>query len=130
MIESKDVQVLDLMELCESSQVAPGCALKVKKDDLTLAVFNIDDEFYVTNDLCTHGPGSLSEGFIEGDIVECEIHNGAFNIRTGEAVAPPCTIPLRTYPVQIMNGKVFIHPNEPASACPRASSCNKVPGAS
>ena len=35
-----------------------------------------------------HGPGSLSEGYIEGDVVECNFHNGQFNISTGEVVLP------------------------------------------
>jgi Rieske [2Fe-2S] domain len=53
------------LDLCSTSDVAPGSALKVEIDDLILAVFNIDGEFYVTDDTCTHGPGSLSEGYIE-----------------------------------------------------------------
>jgi biphenyl 2,3-dioxygenase ferredoxin subunit len=94
--------------MCKTDDVAVGSALKVEKDDLILAVFNLNGEFYVTDDACTHGPGSLSEGFIEGDVVECDFHNGAFNIRTGEVVAPPCMIPLKTYRTIVEDGKVFI----------------------
>ena len=75
---------------------------------LTLAVFNVDGEFHVTDDQCTHGPGSLSEGFIDGDIVECNFHQGQFNIRTGEVVLPPCMVPVKTYPVTVADGKVTI----------------------
>ena len=82
--------------------------MKVEKDDLILAVFNIDGEFFVTDDACTHGPGSLSEGYIEDDVVECNFHNGQFNIRTGEVVGPPCMVPVKTYAVMVENGKVFI----------------------
>jgi nitrite reductase/ring-hydroxylating ferredoxin subunit len=57
------------------------------------AVFNVDGEFFVTDDACTHGPGSLSEGYIEGDIVECNFHNGQFNVRTGEVVSKADTHP-------------------------------------
>ena len=83
--------------LCQPAEVAAGKAIRVEKDGLTLAVFNLDGEFHVTDDACTHGPGSLSEGCIEGDVVECDFHNGAFNIRTGEVVAPPCMVPIKTY---------------------------------
>ena len=96
------------IELCNTSDVDVGGALKVEKDDLILAVFNIDGEFFVTDDACTHGPGSLSEGYIEDDVVECNFHNGQFNIKTGEVVAPPCMIPVKTYPAVVENGKVFI----------------------
>ena len=44
------------------------------------------------------GPGSLSEGYIDGDVVECNFHNGQFDIKTGEVVSPPCMIPVKTYP--------------------------------
>ena len=96
------------IELCSTGDIAEGAALKVETNGLALAVFNVDGEFYVTDDLCTHGPGSLSEGYIEGDVVECNFHNGQFNIRTGEVVSPPCMIPIKTYPTRVENGKVVI----------------------
>lgn len=96
------------IELCNTSDVDVGGAVRVERDDLILAVFNVDGEFFVTDDACTHGPGSLSEGYIEDDVVECNFHNGQFNIKTGEVVAPPCMIPIKTYRTVVENGKVFI----------------------
>jgi nitrite reductase/ring-hydroxylating ferredoxin subunit len=96
------------IELCNADEVKPGTALKVEIDDLVLAVFNVDGQFYVTDDLCTHGPGSLSEGYIEDDVVECNFHNGQFNIRTGEVVSPPCMVPIKTYRTSVVDGKVTI----------------------
>jgi nitrite reductase/ring-hydroxylating ferredoxin subunit len=96
------------IELCSTDDVGPGTALKVEAEGLTLAVFNVGGEFFVTDDLCTHGPGSLSEGYIEDDVVECNFHNGQFNIRTGEVVSPPCMVPIKTYPVLVLDGKVTI----------------------
>ena len=96
------------VELCKADQVAPGTALRVEAAGLTVAVFNLDGAFYVTDDACTHGPGSLSEGYIEGDVVECNFHNGAFNIRTGEVVLPPCMIPVKTYKTLVEDGTVFV----------------------
>jgi nitrite reductase/ring-hydroxylating ferredoxin subunit len=96
------------LDLCATGEVARGTALKVETDDLALAVFNVDGEFFVTDDLCTHGPGSLSEGYIDGDVVECNFHNGQFNIRTGEVVSPPCMVPVKAYPVTVIDGRVTI----------------------
>src|SRR5580765_5397114 len=96
------------IQLCRTADVANGAALKVGIGDLALAVFNVQGEFFVTDDACTHGPGSLSEGYIEGDVVECNFHNGQFNIRTGEVVAPPCMVPVKTYPAVVEDGKVVI----------------------
>ena len=105
-----------LLELCDQTDVFSGSAAKIVKDGLTFAVFNIDETFYVTNDACTHGPGSLSEGWLEGEVIECDFHQGAFNVRTGEVVAPPCMVPLRTYAVHPLDGKIFINPNKPSAA--------------
>jgi nitrite reductase/ring-hydroxylating ferredoxin subunit len=96
------------IELCGTGEVAPGSAIRVENGDLILAVYNLNGEFYVTDDTCTHGPGSLSEGYIEDDIVECNFHGGQFNIKTGEVAAPPCMVPIKTYPATVENGKVVI----------------------
>lgn len=96
------------LDLCKAGQIPVGTALQVKAAALTLAVFNIDGQFYVTDDACTHGPGSLSEGYIEDDVVECNFHMGQFNIKTGEVLSPPCQIPLKTYPAFVENDIVYI----------------------
>ncbi len=96
------------IDLCSTADVAPGNAIRVETGDLSLAVYNLDGEFYVTDDLCTHGPGSLAEGYIDGDVVECNFHNGQFNIKTGEVVAPPCMIPIKTYKTTVEGDRVFI----------------------
>jgi nitrite reductase/ring-hydroxylating ferredoxin subunit len=94
--------------LCDVDDVPVGGALRVETNDVALAVFNVDGEFFVMDDMCTHGPGSLSEGYIDGDIVECNFHQGQFNIRTGEVVGPPCIIPQRVYEVIVEDGKVTV----------------------
>ena len=96
------------VELCKAEDVAAGTALRVEAGGVTVAVFNLEGEFYVIDDACTHGPGSLSEGYIDGDVVECNFHNGQFDIKTGEVVSPPCMIPVKTYPTKIEDGTVVI----------------------
>lgn len=96
------------LELCSTDDVAAGTALRVEANNTAYAVFNLDGAFFVMDDLCSHGPGSLSEGFIEGEAIECPFHQGQFNIKTGEVVMPPCMIPQKTYPVTVENGKITI----------------------
>ena len=95
--------------LCRTDDVAVGTPIKIETAGLTLAVYNVDGTFYVTDDQCTHGPGSLSEGFLEGEVIECNFHQGCFNVRTGEVVAPPCMVPIKTYPTYVEDGTVYIH---------------------
>jgi len=105
----------DRVLLCNTADVPVGTALRVEVGGLTLAVFNVAGIFYVTDDHCTHGPGSLSEGTLEGEIVECNFHNGQFNVRTGEVVAPPCILPLATYAATIEQGGVYIEIDLPCA---------------
>ena len=105
------------VRLCRTDDVTAGAILKVETAGLKLAVYNVDGAFYVTDDACTHGPGSLSEGFLDGEIIECNFHQGCFNVRTGEVVQPPCVVPTRTYTTTIEAGAVFIEvPPLPASS--------------
>ena len=96
------------LDLCSTADVAPGAAIKVETGDLVLAVYNVDGEYFCTDDLCTHGPGSLSEGYIDGDVVECNFHNGQFSIKTGEVVSPPCMVPIKTYKTVVEGDRVLI----------------------
>jgi len=96
------------IELCRVEDVGAGEARRIEAAGLTLAVYNLEGEFYVTDDHCTHGPGSLSEGFIDGDLDECNFHQGVFNIRTGEVVRPPCMVPVKTYRTVVEDGRVYI----------------------
>lgn len=96
------------IRLCKTDEVPVGGALKVETADLVLAVYRAGSGFYVTDDACTHGPGSLSEGFLEDEVIECNFHQGKFNIRTGEVVLPPCTVPIKTYKTVVEGGTVYI----------------------
>jgi nitrite reductase/ring-hydroxylating ferredoxin subunit len=106
----------DRLFVGRASDVPVGAAIRVEVGEFVLAVFNLNGSIFVTDDACTHGPGSLSEGFIEDGIVECNFHRGAFNVRTGEAVSPPCMVPVRTYAIVVSQRSVYIDPHRPRSS--------------
>jgi len=70
-------------------------------DRFKLAVYEVEGVVYATADLCTHGGARLSEGFLEGHLIECPLHQGLFDIRTGEVAGPPCKRAVRTFPVRV-----------------------------
>jgi nitrite reductase/ring-hydroxylating ferredoxin subunit len=96
-----------VVRVCAQSEVAPGSVKAYAVGDKTLAVFNIDGTFYVTDDECTHAAASLADGMIDGDVVECCMHMGSFHIPSGKVVEPPCEVPLRTYQGILRDGDVF-----------------------
>ena len=92
--------------LCKTSDITPGSVIRVEHGELGLAVYNIDGTFYATADRCTHGLSSLSEGSLMGDEIECSMHFGTFDVKTGAPTGAPCSIPLRTFKVEVRGDDV------------------------
>ncbi len=101
-----------LVALCDATEVTPDLPLRVVMNGVAYAVFNLEGQFYATQDECTHGPGSLAEGFLMGAEIECPFHQGRFDIRSGCATAAPCTVALRVWSVHCIDGRLCIDPAE------------------
>ena len=101
-----------LVALCAASDVAPGYAIRAEARGCSYAVYNVDGNFYVSQDECTHGPGYLSEGYIIDDEIECPFHQGRFHIPSGRATCAPATEPIKCWSVKVVDGKVCIDPSE------------------
>jgi p-cumate 2,3-dioxygenase ferredoxin subunit len=98
------------IRLCAKDDVKSGEMISAEIEGLPkLVVYRVADEYYCSQDLCTHGAASLSdEGDLDGYMIECTWHNGKFDIRTGAPCALPCTEALRTFPVVIEGSDVFV----------------------
>lgn len=94
--------------VCAVADVSENAAKRFDYGPNGLAVFNVAGAFYATDDECTHAAASLAEGIIEGEVIECPLHFGAFNVKTGEAVQAPCFTALRTYKVEVRDGNVYV----------------------
>lgn len=94
------------------SEVPVGSMKQLAFDEEDLALHHAEDGFYVTSDICTHAAMNLSEGTLAGHVVACPRHGGKFDVRTGEAVAFPCVIPLATYPVEVRGEDVYVDYDE------------------
>lgn len=77
-------------------------------EGLPIALYAVDGEYFATADICTHGEARLSEGYLDGHIIECPLHQGMFDIRTGEVKGAPCTKPIRTLQVTQENGSLLV----------------------
>lgn len=97
-------------EVCGESEVVEGEIKGAELPDGTrIALYNFEGKIYATSDICTHGEASLSEeGLVTGQIVECTWHFGTFDFTTGKPESSPCTVPLKTYPVEVRNGMIYV----------------------
>jgi len=76
--------------------------------DRDIALYNAGGEIYATDNICTHGHARLCDGFLEGHEIECPLHQGRFDIRTGAPMCAPVTEAIRSYPIRIEDGRVFV----------------------
>jgi nitrite reductase/ring-hydroxylating ferredoxin subunit len=88
--------------------VTPQTVLRAEVGDEDIAVFNLDGAYYAIKDMCTHGEARLSEGYIEGDEIECSYHAGRFEIKTGKASQFPCVVDVESYPVKVENDMILV----------------------
>lgn len=112
--------------LCDLAELDEGEIKKIiLADDRRLAVYLVDGQVYATDDKCTHGAASLSDtGSLEGTVVECGLHLGAFDIRSGAVMSAPCSKPLQTYPVCIRDQKVWAQVSD--SSCSATCGLDKA----
>lgn len=88
--------------VCRVGDVPVGGMYPVDLEGLPpIVVFNLDGEYYATSNICTHAVARLSDGFFEDGQIECPLHSGCFDVKTGEATEFPCEIPLQTFKVEV-----------------------------
>src|SRR6516165_1497884 len=88
----------NIVRVCAKSEIAPD----------SVKAFDVGGRYYVTEDECTHASASLADGMLDGDVIECAVHMGAFHVPTGEVKAPPCAMALRTYKVELNEDDVLV----------------------
>jgi nitrite reductase/ring-hydroxylating ferredoxin subunit len=100
--------------VCATADLPPGSVKSFDVGDETVALYNVDGEFYATHAYCTHAIANLGDGVLDGDIIECTLHFGAFNVKTGKAIQAPCFTDLKTYKTEVKDGQVYVDLNTPA----------------
>jgi 3-phenylpropionate/trans-cinnamate dioxygenase ferredoxin component len=97
------------VEVCQAGEIEEEDVIRFDHDGKTYAVYRSpDDTYFATDGICTHEQAHLTDGLVMEYIIECPKHNGRFDYRTGAAKGAPVCIDLKTYPVKVEAGNVFI----------------------
>ena len=75
---------------------------------VAVTMYEVAGTYFATSGQCTHGQANLSDGYLDGYLIECPLHQGLFDIRTGETKGPPCTEPLSTFPIRHDGDELFV----------------------
>ncbi|MFV0126730.1 bifunctional 3-phenylpropionate/cinnamic acid dioxygenase ferredoxin subunit [Streptomyces sp. HMX112] len=115
-----------MIPVCRLEDLPAGEAVRLDSTP-PIAVFNAGGELYAIDDTCTHQDAPLSEGWVEGCLVECPLHAAAFDLRTGRPTSPPARRPVRTHQVVVADGVIHVRPSD-APAVRTATAPRPVPG--
>jgi naphthalene 1,2-dioxygenase ferredoxin component len=96
------------IDAAPQSVVMEGDVVSVVVAGREIALYEVEGEVFATDNLCTHGAARMSDGFLEGREIECPLHQGRFDVCSGQALCAPLTENLRTYPVRIHNQRVML----------------------
>lgn len=94
--------------VCKAGEIEEEEVRRFNHAGKTYAVYNIGRGHYASDGMCTHEKAHLARGVVIGDFVECPLHQGRFHIPTGKAKGAPACVDLKTYPVKVENGSLFI----------------------
>ena len=102
---------MTLQRACALSELEQDTAKRVELDGVAIAVvLDGNGDVHAIGDVCTHGDISLSDGFVEGETLECWAHGSAFSLRTGRPLNLPAYEPVLVFVVQIDGDDVLIDP--------------------
>ncbi|MHB1424542.1 MAG: Rieske (2Fe-2S) protein [Gemmataceae bacterium] len=90
------------------SEVPAGKAKQAKVGGKTLAVFNVNGNFYAIDDTCPHRGASLAEGELAGQEVACPLHGAVFNVTSGAHLSPPARGDVACYKVQVVGEEIQV----------------------
>jgi 3-phenylpropionate/trans-cinnamate dioxygenase ferredoxin subunit len=97
------------IRICAVDDIRAGKAIRVNLGEQAIAIVTTKSgEIKAIDDKCSHGEISLSEGFVEGNTIECWAHGAKFSLDTGEALTLPAFEPVSVYPVLIEDDTIYL----------------------
>jgi naphthalene 1,2-dioxygenase system ferredoxin subunit len=98
----------DWVTVAERAAVSDGEMKGVTIGSQEIALYNLKGEIFATDNLCSHAFAFLTDGWLDGEEVECPLHAGRFEIKTGKGLGPPIPCDIKTFPVRIENGQIQV----------------------
>ncbi len=97
-----------LIKICTIADLPRNGGKGFQVGSLELGLFQVDGKLYATSDVCSHEHEYLSDGWLEGDCIECPRHGARFSLKTGEALSLPATEPIETFSVERQGEDVLV----------------------
>ena len=89
-------------------EVPPGSRLVFQVGRRWIVLFNVEGAFYAIEDLCSHADYALSDGMLNGTLIECHAHGACFDIRDGSVQAPPAVTGVKAFAVRVEGSNIQV----------------------
>jgi 3-phenylpropionate/trans-cinnamate dioxygenase ferredoxin subunit len=97
--------------VAEEGELTPGQMKKIQAGGKRLLLCNAEGDYYAVDEMCSHEDYSLYLGCIQGRRIKCSLHGSYFDLASGDALVDPANEPIRTYPVKIDAGRIWVNPS-------------------
>jgi naphthalene 1,2-dioxygenase ferredoxin component len=94
--------------VASKSKIGDGEVVEAQAAAEQVAIYNVEGEFYATSNICTHAFARLSEGWLDGEVIECPLHAGRFEVKTGKGLGPPVECDIKTFPVRVVGDEIQV----------------------
>ena len=96
-------------DVADAASVPDGDVIAADVAGREIALVRLGEELFAIDATCTHGAASLCGGFVEDDgSIECPLHQGRFDVRTGKALCAPLTQDLVVHAVRVEGGRLLV----------------------
>jgi naphthalene 1,2-dioxygenase system ferredoxin subunit len=97
------------ISVASPDELLPGGSMCVRVKDRDIAIYRlVTGELRASDNRCTHEEASLADGWLDGDVIECPLHGGRFDLATGRGLCSPVVDPLEVFPVKLVNGRIAV----------------------
>jgi 3-phenylpropionate/trans-cinnamate dioxygenase ferredoxin component len=92
----------------ELAQLSEDDPIEYRFDGVEVGIFKLGEQIYALENVCPHAYALLTQGFIDGETVECPLHEAVFHIPSGKCLKEPGGRDLKTYAVRLAGEEIQI----------------------
>ncbi len=100
----------EYLAVADAQELKPGQMKRIEVAGRKLLLCRTDNAWYCVDEMCSHEEYSLYFGCIEGGTLRCSLHGSRFDLASGRALDEPAEQPLRTYPLRLASGRIWVCP--------------------
>jgi len=98
----------EMIKVLDSHELDEGQMKSVQLGEEEIALYRVEGVVYATSNICTHAYAIMTEGYLDGDCIECPLHQALFSVKTGAPVDAPTDVPLPVFATEERDGAIYV----------------------